>query len=111
MKLALVLAIVCHRHSLVRSMSCALDAYRAQPGLHVAGKRCPDLQWAGDRNQELRLRFVLVSGTRPSRNSRSVKPAVLGRGRRQRRAGLPRDVRLRRMSNQQMQPLLGWAWS
>jgi hypothetical protein len=45
-------------------MSCALDAYKAQPGL--AASQANDvltLQWAGDRNQELRLRFVLVSGT------------------------------------------------
>jgi hypothetical protein len=97
--------------ALVRAdpMSCALDGYRAQSGL--AASQANDvltLQWAGDRNQELRLRFTLVSGT-PTIRELAVRKAggtwgIVA-------ANVAPDYRvmsgLRRMSNQQMQPLRG----
>ena len=90
-------------------MSCALDGYRAQAGLTASqANDVLTLQWTGDRNQELRLRFTLVSGTPTIAGTRGSQA-----GRRLGRRGGQRvpDYRvmsgLRRMSNQQMQPLRG----
>ena len=108
--LALALAIVL-APAVARAdpMSCSLDGYRAQPGL--AASQANDvltIQWAGDRNQELRLRFALVSGT-PTIQELAIRKArgtwgVVA-------ANVVPDYRvmsgLRRMSNQQMQPLRG----
>ena len=108
--LALTLAFVL-APAIVRAdpMSCALDAYKAQPGL--AASQANDvltLQWAGDRNQELRLRFVLVSGT-PTIQELAIRKARGSWG--VVAANVVPDYRvmsgLRRMSNQQMQPLRG----
>src|SRR3954469_5700056 len=108
--LALALAITL-APALVRAdpLSCSLDGYRAQAGL--AASQANDvltIQWTGDRNQELRLRFALVSGT-PTIQDLAIRKArgtwgVVA-------ANVVPDYRvmsgLRRMSNQQMQPLRG----
>ena len=63
--LPFVLAVCCGVSlSYADPMSCSTDGYRAQPGLLAtqAGNTLT-LQWAGDRGQELRMRFALVQGT------------------------------------------------
>ena len=90
-------------------LSCSLDGYKAQAGLTASqASDVLTLQWTGDRNQELRLQFALMNGTptikelavRKTRGSWSVVAT-----------NAVSDYRvvsgLRRMSNQQMQPLRG----
>ena len=90
-------------------MSCSLDGYKAQAGLTASqAGDVLTLQWTGDRNQELRLRFTLVSGT-PTIQELAVRKARGAWG--VVAANAVPDYRvisgLRRMSNQQMQPLRG----
>lgn len=89
------------------AIPCDASAYRAAPGLE-AGQGADGLtvQWQGDPGQELRLRFTVETGV-PTIAELALRKAggawtVLGRG-------LTPDYSvatgLRRMSNQQLQPL------
>jgi len=90
-------------------LSCSLDGYKAQPGLTASqASDVLTLQWTGDRNQELRVQFALANGT-PTIKELAVRKArgtwgVVA-------TNAVSDYRvvsgLRRMSNQQMQPLRG----
>jgi hypothetical protein len=90
-------------------MSCAMDGYKSQPGLTaLQAKDALTIQWAGDRNQELRMRFALVNGA-PTIQELAVRRAAGAWG--VVAANATPDYRvttgLRRMSNQQMAPLQG----
>lgn len=90
-------------------LSCSLTGYSAQPGLTATqGGDTLTLQWRGDRNQELRLRFVLLDGT-PTIQELAVRRAGGAWG--AVASNVSADYRvttgLRRMSNQQMAPLRG----
>mgnify|MGYP000944417023 CR=1 FL=1 len=90
-------------------MSCAMSGDRPQPGLTATqASDVLTLQWTGDRNQELRLRFALVDRA-PIIQELAVRKAAGAWGVLASRA-VP-DYRvitgLRRMSNQQMAPLVG----
>src|SRR5262245_61580685 len=90
-------------------LACSLTGYKAQPGLTAASAdNTLTLTWDGDRNQEVRLRFTVESGT-PTIKELAVRRkggswSVLA-------ANATPEYRvvsgMRRMSNQQMQPLRG----
>jgi hypothetical protein len=89
-------------------LTCDVSGYKAAPDLSaVVANNVLTVAWSGDRGQEVRLRFVLVSGT-PTIEELAVRKgrtwSVLA-------ANVTPDVRvvsgLRRMSNQQMAPLRG----
>jgi hypothetical protein len=90
-------------------LACSLTGYKAQPGLTAASAdNTLTLTWDGDRNQEVRLRFTVESGT-PTIKELAVRRkggswAVVA-------ANATPEYRvvsgMRRMSNQQMQPLRG----
>lgn len=90
-------------------MVCTLDGYTAQAGLTaVQANNALTLQWAGDRGQELRMRFTLERGT-PTIQELAVRKGGAEWG--VVAANATPDYRvttgLRRMSNQQMAPLRG----
>ena len=90
-------------------MSCALDGYKAQPGLTATqANDALTVQWSGERNQDLRLRFVLANGT-PTIQELAVRRAGAGWG--VVASNATSDYRvttgLRRMSTQQIAPLRG----
>jgi hypothetical protein len=90
-------------------MGCALDGYKAQPGLSASqASNVLTLQWSGDRDQELRLRFALVQGT-PTIQELAVRKGAGTWGVIATNASADYRVvsGLRRMSNQQMAPLRG----
>ena len=90
-------------------LSCAMDGYKSQAGLTASqANDVLTMQWTGDRSQELRIRFTIVSGT-PTLQELAVRKqggawGVVA-------ANAVSDYRvvsgLRRMSNQQIQPLRG----
>lgn len=87
-------------------LTCDLSAYKTQSGL--AATLSPDLltvTWDGDRQQELRLQLTLTQGV-PTLREVAVRS---GRGWSTIASGLTPEFRvvsgIRRMSNQQMQPL------
>jgi len=90
-------------------LTCDLSAYKASPDLTATlANTALTVAWSGDRGQELRLRFVVISGT-PTIEELAVRKKggawnVLA-------ANVTPDFRvvsgLRRMSNQQMAPLRG----
>lgn len=90
-------------------MSCAFDTYTAQPGLSASqAQNLLTVDWAGDRGQQVRVRFTLDAGTPVIQELAVRKPGgawgVVA-------AGVKPEYRvttgLRRMSNQQMAPLRG----
>jgi hypothetical protein len=106
--LLLVLGLVGSRVS-ADPMSCRADGYKAQPGLTATqANETLTVQWSGERSEELRMRFALVQGTP------TIRELAVRRGAGQWMAiasEVTPDYRvisgLRRMSNQQMQPLRG----
>lgn len=90
-------------------LTCTLTGYRAVPGLAASvAADALTLVWEGDRGQELRMRFTVVSGS-PTIQELAVRKkggswGVLA-------SNATPDFRvvsgLRRMSNQQMTPLRG----
>src|SRR6185295_10019887 len=90
-------------------LTCNLSGYKAQAGLTAAlADNTLTVTWDGDRNQEVRLRFTVESGT-PTIRELAVRRegsawVVLA-------ASATPEFRvvsgMRRMSNQQMQPLRG----
>lgn len=90
-------------------MSCALDSYKAQPGLSITqGSDALTVLWSGERNQDLRLRWVLANGT-PTIQELAVRRAGGAWG--VVASNVTADYRvttgLRRMSTQQIAPLRG----
>jgi len=92
-----------------QSLSCSLDGYTAQPGLTAsAAADGVVVQWAGDNREDLRIRFGVERGT-PTIRELAVRKAggawaVVASN------AVPEyrvTTGLRRMSNQQMQPLRG----
>src|SRR6478736_4542421 len=90
-------------------LNCNLTSYRAASGLSAAvADNALSITWDGDRSQELRLRFVIASGSpiiqELAVRKRSGTWGVLA-------TNAAPDFRvvsgLRRMSNQQMSPLRG----
>src|SRR5215467_6821603 len=90
-------------------LTCDLSAYKASSDLTATvANAALTVAWPGDRGQELRLRFAIISGT-PTIEELAVRKRggawnVLA-------ANVTPDFRvvsgLRRMSNQQMAPLRG----
>ncbi len=71
-------------------LTCTLTGYKAMPGLSAGvADNALTLTWEGDRGQELRMRFTLVSGA-PTIQDLAVRKA----GGRMGRAGLERDAGL-----------------
>jgi hypothetical protein len=104
--LALIVAIGSQAAS-ADPIACDMTGYRAAPGLSASA--APDVltaTWDGDRQQELRLQFALAQGT-PTLRDISVRPQ--GGAWVSIAANLSPEFRvvsgIRRMSNQQMQPL------
>ncbi|MGC4081458.1 MAG: hypothetical protein QM736_04910 [Vicinamibacterales bacterium] len=90
-------------------MACAMDTYKAQTGLTATmAADVLTVQWAGDRNQELRMRFALEQAT-PTIQELAARRAGGTWGTIATRVTPDYRVTtgLRRMSNQQMQPLRG----
>src|SRR5438105_3139372 len=89
-------------------MNCALTSYRPSLGMTaVSASDTLTVTWRGERNQELRLQFVLVSGM-PTIRSLDVR-ANTGNPWRNLAADVAADYRVvsgvRRISNQQLAPL------
>jgi hypothetical protein len=90
-------------------LTCTLAGYKGLPGLSAAvADNALTLTWDGDRGQELRMRFTLVSGA-PTIQELAVRKnggpwGVLASNA---AADFHVVAGLRRMSNQQMTPLRG----
>ena len=90
-------------------VACDLSAYKAAPGLTAAKDgNSLVLTWSGDVNQEVRLRLTVVSGT-PTVEELAVRHAPSAWSVLAKNATPDYQVTtgLRRMSNQQLEPLRG----
>lgn len=90
-------------------LSCALDGYKPQEGLTASlSSGALTVAWAGDRNEQLRVRFTLAAGV-PVIDELAVRRPGADWGVLARQIAPEYRVvsGLRRMSNQQMVPLRG----
>src|SRR5262245_42877056 len=102
-------AIATAANAFVDPLTCTMNGYKATPGLSAAvAGNVLTVSWNGDRNQELRLRFSIESGTPTVQELAIRKTGGPWHALASRVVPEYRVVSgLRRMSDQQMTPLRG----